>query len=152
MTRILKRGIRAALAVMFAGCAVLGLDDDLADEIRDRRDAWLELGIETYDYEARVGCFCPPDLTRAHRVSVVDGVVVAATAVEDGASADPAWFLAIDELYVRMLRRLNDGAEVTVTFDPERHHPISITSFIPDAADSGWSYDVRDLRIGTGED
>ncbi len=84
--------------LLLAGCAIFGEDDDDLSEVAQQRRQWERLGIDTYEYDLTVLCFC------AHvdpvRVQVRADTVFSAILVETGAPVEePFRARTIDELF-----------------------------------------------------
>ena len=116
---------------------------------------WDARPFVNYTYEIRTFCFCPPEINQWTRVSVRNGVVVDAVAVE--ASSFPITTITlwqpIDSLFSRLRRTMSDDvfssayAQIKVVYDPELGFPIHIEYIEkPTVADAAATIDVRNVR------
>ncbi len=117
--------IAAALTVALAGCSLANGD------LRENRARWQEVGVDSYRYVLRVGCFCPPEITDPVVVEVRDGVVASVTSQATGLAVEwPESFVAYDtveELFDVVGNALDRGAdELSVAYHDEYGVPVSI--------------------------
>jgi hypothetical protein len=120
------------------------------------RSRWDARPFADYSYEVRIACFCPPEITRWTRVSVVDGAVVAAEAVEpdpDFPIHDIRYWRPIDSLFVELLRSMTEPAArtyldaIVVDYDTELGYPTSIEYRAKrTVADGGSTYALRNVQ------
>lgn len=117
---------------------------------------WKARSFADYSYEIRVLCFCPPEISRWTRVTVHDGVVTAAEAVDP----DPNFPIStiqywdpIDSLFVDLRRAMTDRGSQTyldaviVEYDPELGYPTSIEYRAKkNVADGGSQLSLRNVR------
>ncbi len=84
--------------LLLAGCAIFGEDDDDLSEVAQQRRQWERLGIDTYEYDLTIFCFCPH--VDPVRVQVRADTVFSAILVETGAPVEePFRARTIDELF-----------------------------------------------------
>jgi len=118
------------------------------------RARWDARPFADYSYETRKLCFCPVEITRWTRVSVRNGVVVAAEPVE----ADPgvpimtlSWWTTIDSLFDDLFRNMTETSSylesIEAEYDPKLGFPTSIEYRAKsNIADGGSSISVRNVR------
>lgn len=134
-TSILKAILSITVATV-NGCdsSAVGRPHDLM-RLAQAQERWGARSFTDYSYEIRVACFCPPEMNRWTRVSVVDGTVVAAVAVEPDPNFpinDIRYWKPIDSLLVDLYRTMTDpGASsfldaIIVDYDRDLGYPTSI--------------------------
>jgi len=120
----------AALPVLLAGCRLVN-GDDPEDDLQDRRQAWLALGIRDYTYDFVRSCFCGGPAGRALRIVVRANQIVSVTDVQTGGPPQftpPAWAVTIDDLFVELQREINRGVDkIDFTFDATFHFPTRVS-------------------------
>ncbi len=83
--------------LLLTGCAIFGEDDD-PSEVAQQRRQWERLGIDTYEYDLTIFCFCPH--VDPVRVQVRADTVFSVILVETGAPVEePFRARTIDELF-----------------------------------------------------
>lgn len=151
------RGCLAAAATSLLAVSA-GCDDGVgpASEHWSRNLAkWEAAGPTDYDYEYQRTCFCPPELTRAVRLEVRDGEVVAASfldteeAVPDTALAR---YPAIEDLFEEVRQAIEGSADsVFVAYDPKLGYPTeAFIDFARTAIDEEQGFTATSLRPATG--
>ncbi|HSA54316.1 MAG TPA: DUF6174 domain-containing protein [Gemmatimonadaceae bacterium] len=117
---------------------------------------WRSRPFQDYSYEIRSLCFCSPEVTRWTRVSVREGAVVAAEAVEP----DPDFPITllelwhpIDSLFAQLRRTFEDPSArshleaIVVSYDPELGFPTHLEYRAkPTIADGGSTHMLRNVR------
>lgn len=145
----------AALAVLVAGCDLIGLATpdphaNLARRVEAGLVRWRDAGVDDYAFTVRLGCFCPPQVTGPFDVKVVDGVVVEVR-TEDGrqvAAGDLMAPTTIEGVFERATRALG-GDKVDLELDPAWGFPVRISADpIADAIDDEWGLEVTNFRPG----
>jgi hypothetical protein len=153
-TFIEKIGLSAAIVTAAAcnGSDIVG-PHDLARLARAQA-RWDARPFADYSYETRRLCFCPVEITRWTRVSVRNGVVVAADPVEP----DPgvpimtlSWWTTIDSLFDDLFRSMTESSSylesIEAEYDPELGFPTSIEyTAKSNIADGSSSISVRNVR------
>ena len=114
---------------------------------------WEARPFTDYRYEIRTFCFCPPEIGQWTRVTVRNGAVISAEAVEP----DPQYPITtitfwnpIDTLFARLDRAMSESrfdspyAAIDVEYDAELGYP-SITRYRekPTVADANATIEVR---------
>jgi hypothetical protein len=116
---------------------------------------WEARPFADYSYEIRISCFCPPEINRWTRVSVRNGAVVDAEAVEP----DPQfpittiqWWQPIDSLFATLHRAMTTDsfssvyARIVVDYDKELGYPVHIEYVEkPTVADAAATIDIRNV-------
>ena len=83
--------------LLLTGCAIFGEDDD-PSEVAQQRRQWERLGIDAYEYDLTIFCFCPH--VDPVRVQVRADTVFSVILVETGAPVEePFRARTIDELF-----------------------------------------------------
>jgi hypothetical protein len=146
------------------GCLILASVACDSSEIFDPRDLarvtnaealWKARSFPDYTYEIRVSCFCPPEVTQWTRVTVRNGAVTAADAV-DPQSQFPIttlqYWAPIDSIFVDLLRTLTEKEaqwyldEVIADFDATLGYPTNIEYRAKrNVADGGSVYSLRNV-------
>jgi hypothetical protein len=106
-----------------------------------------------YSYEIQTFCFCPPEIVRWTRVSVRDGVVVDAQAVEPDPNfpiTSLMWWHPIDSVFANLRRHMTGDnsylAAIVVTYDEELGYPTTIELRAkPTVADGDLRYNLRNV-------
>ena len=117
---------------------------------------WKARPFADYSYEIRVACFCPPEVTQWTRVTVRDGAVTAAEAVDpdpDFPITTTRYWDPIDSLFVDLRRTMTDRASQTyleaiiADYDPDLGYPTNI-EFRAKASvlDGGSQFSLRNVR------
>lgn len=118
---------------------------------------WRSRSFTDYSYEIRTACFCPPEVNRWTRVTVRNGTVVAAEAVEP----DPGFpitsislWVPIDSIFANLRRTLESGFQgseshldaIVATYDPSLGYPTFIEYRAkPNIADGGMTKHLRNV-------
>lgn len=144
-----------AAPVLLAGCRDDGLSPSgRALEIAERR--WKAQGLSHYTVETRILCFCAPQVTRWHEITVSSDSVIAARRVEPGddeggGPAPAAWFRSVEATFAfaRRWPREQPGNRVEADFDPETGLPVRVALLAPPTvADGDAVYEFRALKPG----
>lgn len=121
-------------------------------ELEQAEARWAARPFESYSYEIRLGCFCPPTVTEWARVEVVGGTVSRVVLVESGAevnSGDRAWFKTMEQLFTDIRQASRDEVydDIVVRFDGDLGFPTSI-QYIPKPGvlDAGAHHSLRNAR------
>lgn len=142
------RGVTFAIA--------LGCEAPLApNELRQlaRAEArWAGRPFQSYAFEVRRSCFCPPVITEWARVEVTNGTISRVVVVETGAELRPeerSYFPRVEDVFESIRNAQNEKkpewlADVVAQFDPALGYP-SFVEFIqkPGIADAGSTYYLR---------
>lgn len=93
------------------------------------QNQWEAQGIDSYQFDLQVGCFCILDLVRPVQVVVENGQVRSITYLDDGASADIILFedfATIDQLFAQLAaNQAQDPVKFDVTYDEALGVPLS---------------------------
>lgn len=157
----MRNGIRLIALVfaasMVAGCETSGLfgPRDLA-ELSRAESRWRARPFADYRYEIRVSCFCPPEINRWTRVTVRDGAVVDAEAVDPDSPfpiTTTLYWRPIDSLFAQVRRAMREPvwesaySEIEVTYDRALGYPTFIAfREKPTVADAAATYELRNVR------
>ncbi len=139
-------------ALLLAACGDDGLSPQLA-EVERAQSRWTAQGLVRYTVEARILCFCPPEMNQWHELTVASDSIIAIRPVDDtspdGASA--AWFSSVDEVFrrVRSWPASMRGNRFEAVFDGETGLPLSVDLITsPNVQDGGARYEFRALKPG----
>ncbi len=123
--RVLTSAILPLL--LLAGCAIFGEDDDIdLSEVAQQRRQWERLGIDAYEYDLTIFCFCPH--IDPVRVQVRADTVFSAILVETGAPVEESYRArTIDELFDIIEDAVAQEADqLDVEYDESFGHPTRI--------------------------
>ncbi len=148
---LLAVGMASTLAVACDSSDIFGPRDFA--RLAQAEARWNARLFADYSYEIRVSCFCPPEINRWTRVSVRNGVVIDAQAVEP----DPnfpittlTYWRPIDSLFATLHRAMAESdlssyyAAILVEYDGVLGYPTSIEyRSKPNIADAGATYSLR---------
>ena len=118
-------------------------------ELDLNRAKWQAAGLENYEFDFRLGCFCPDEFRRPVHIVVQAGRVVDVRHLEDGSPANVASFgeFTVEHQFARIENAELEGVEsVLVTYDAELGYPIE--TFIhtdPGIADLDFLYSITNL-------
>lgn len=144
-------------ALVLAGCEITDIVDPRDfRELAAAEAQWRARSFGDYSYEIRILCFCPPEITQWTRVTVRDGAVTAAEAVD----LNPAYPITtlqywepIDSLFVDLRRTMTDRASQTyldaivAEYDPELGYPTNIEYRAKaNVMDGGSQFLLRNVR------
>lgn len=141
-----------ALAAVTSGCSdVTGL----GRELERNRELWGSDGPASYDFDYGVVCYCPPQVTRAVRITVEDDGVVAATYVDSGEPVDPfdpEDFPTVDDLFDEIESALAENPyRVQAEYDPQLGYPTHVFfDFEENIADEEWGFVVSRFASSPG--
>ena len=112
--------------LLLAGCAIFGEDDDDLSEVAQQRRQWERLGIDAYEYDLTIFCFCPH--VDPVRVQVRADTVFSAILVETGAPVEESYRArTIDELFDIIEDAVAEEADqLDVEYDESYGHPTRI--------------------------
>lgn len=144
-----------------AGAALTACDSSSIagpDDFRQLAQAearWNARPFADYSFEIRTFCFCPPEMAQWTRVSVINGVVVDADAVEPDSNfpiTTLVYWQPIDSLFSDLHRVMSDGpfespyADIVVEYDPVLGYPTRIEYIEkPTVADAAATITVRNV-------
>lgn len=144
-------------ALVLAGCEITDIVDPRDfRELAAAEAQWRARSFGDYSYEIRILCFCPPEITQWTRVTVRDGAVTAAEAVDP----NPAYPITtlqywepIDSLFVDLRRTMTDRASQTyldaivAEYDPDLGYPTNIEYRAKaNVMDGGSQFLLRNVR------
>ena len=144
-------------ALVLAGCETSDLvaPDDLR-ELAAAEARWRARSFGDYSYEIRVLCFCAPEVTQWTRVTVRDGAVTAAEAVDPNSTypiTTIQYWEPIDSLFVDLRRSMTDRASKThldaiiAEYDPELGYPTNIEYRTnTNVIDGGSQFQLRNVK------
>jgi Family of unknown function (DUF6174) len=124
---------RLALAVLLlTGCEQM-TDPLSPSEVRAlsiARAKWNGSSIrDGYQYQVRQSCFCPPEATEWHTISVRNGVVVGVKKADGTVVPSDrwSWYRTVDQLFEQLLRTGESELEdITVQFDAQYGYPVEM--------------------------
>lgn len=151
-----SRVLVLGLLLFVASCVSLpgGPYEEERERLQWNRERWRAHGVDSYEYEFRRVCFCPPNQVGPVRVRVERGRVVAVIRVETGEPVpenELRHFPPVEGLFdaVEDAVRREVGA-LEVTYDPEYGYPTRIwIDVMPDAVDDGVLYIASRFRPGS---
>lgn len=116
---------------------------------------WEAAGLTDYEYAYQRTCFCPPELTRAVRLEVREGEVVAGNFLDtEEAVPDTALtrYPVIEDLFQEVRQALEGGADsVFVAYHPELGYPTeAYIDFARMAIDEEQGFTATDLQPANG--
>jgi len=118
-----------ALSALLSGCGLFN-GSDPEDDLKERRQAWLALGINDYSFDFVRSCFCGGPAGRTLRIVVRSKQIVSVTDVQTGGPppfTPMAWAVTIDDFFVELQREINRGVDkIDFTFDPTFHFPTRV--------------------------
>jgi hypothetical protein len=133
-----------ACAVGVAACSS-PFGPDEARALTAARARWDGRPFADYTFDARHGCFCPPEHIGPVRITVQQGAIVSVTLLETGEALDPANWFTIDQLFDRIpVLAKEDGVDdVAVEYDATLGFPTSVrVRFEKGTQDAGSHYTV----------
>lgn len=151
VARALPRSfVVAALAGLIAACSSSTGPVDL-EQLDAAQARWAQRSFADYSYEARIICFCTPEVLNRVRVEVRGDQIATVTDVATDQPVPRAFWdswRTIDDLFARI--RLGPLSSNTVridaVYDADLGFPRDI-DFVADegVADGGWSHIIFDL-------
>jgi hypothetical protein len=118
-------------------------------ELQRAETRWESRPFDSYAFEVRVGCFCPPVLNEWSRVEVVNEAVTRVVTLASGTEVRPeerAFFPTVERLFDNIRNASREGwvKDIDVEFDAVLGYPTSI-DFIPkpNILDAGALYELR---------
>ncbi len=113
---------------------------------------WHQQGLVYYTVEARILCYCPPEMNTWHELTVSNDSIIAVRRVDaepGGPTAQPTWFSTVDDVYRRMDTWVDGqrGFSVRALYDATTGLPTRV-EFItsPNIADGGAKHEFRALK------
>lgn len=141
------------LAAAASGCSI---DDITGAEqlsaLREQRDKWVALGIANYSFDYQRLCYCGTPAIQPVRIVVQNGAVVQVTNTLRGESVPlvgPVW-PTIDALYAEYEQRMNDGYQVSIVYDGQRHFPGKALGDYPMAIDDEFEDTISQFVVNAG--
>ncbi len=133
--------------LLFGACSLFDDDDSLLDVERHWR-AWERLGIDTYEYDLTVSCFCP--YVGPVRLQVRADTVFSATVLDTEQPFGPEYArtMTLDELYGIVLEAVVEEAhKVEIDYDETYDFPTRVDiDYIEDAVDDEVRYTAENFR------
>jgi hypothetical protein len=118
-------------------------------EFEKNQQKWNTQKPGEYSYQLKVGCFCPPDITRPVTITVSGGTS-SLTYADDGTQVSNDFFIkynTIEKIFDVALNALQNADETQITYDEKYGFPTSINiDMYKDAIDDETSYTISDFR------
>ena len=119
-------------------------------QLAQAESRWKSRNIQSYEYEMRTGCFCPPEVTEWAVVEVRNGQIVSARSL----AGTPLTGFAltsrktVEQLFKAARPPYEDWVgSVDFDFDAELGFPVRVNlSSKPNILDAGAVYEARNLR------
>jgi hypothetical protein len=125
----MKKLILTVMALVLAGCAVMGNALGSQSEIEQNKEKWQDANISHYRYHLFISCFCTFNEDMPLIIEVQDGEVVSME-FQSGKEIDPSLhelfdkYATIDRLFAELEADLNGAADkVVVEYDPAYGFP-----------------------------
>ncbi len=116
------------LAVLAVACS-----DPVSGQQREldlNRGLWNDESITEYTYTLQITCFCPPEITQPVVVRVSQDSILSVVSAANGepvAGALIGNFYTVNDLFDVVQDAIDGGAhQLSLTYDPDLHYPISI--------------------------
>jgi Family of unknown function (DUF6174) len=139
----LARVVVACVAMAAAGCAderpatglnaqVLAPGDTITgsgqlSELQEHRAAWMSRGIDDYQFQLQISCFCGGDITRPVVIEVRGGAIAKVRDVETGnAVANVSAYATITKLFDAAIAERSRGGNVSVAYDRALGIPVRL--------------------------
>ena len=96
-------------------------------ELESARERWEAAGLTSYRYQIVMRCFCPP-LDAA--VEVIDGLVVSARPLSEGATVPQSRAVTIDEMFAMLEQELGskERGDYTIEYHPDLGYPTRVSA------------------------
>lgn len=144
-------------ALVIAGCELSGVVDPGAfRELAAAEARWKARPFGDYSYEIRILCFCPPEISQWTRVTVRDGAVGTAEAVDPNPEypiTTLQYWGPIDSIFLDLRRTMTDRAShtyfdaIVAEYDPQLGYPTNIEYRAKaNVADGGSQFLLRNVR------
>jgi hypothetical protein len=126
------RAVRLFLlpVVLAAACSSPTDRSDIPRGERERLEQnlalWRAQGYDSYRFEYRHRCFCPPAVTEPVNILVRGGAKVSVTYVTTGLAVPREHldqYLTVEELFALARQALAEAASVNVSYDPALGYP-----------------------------
>jgi Family of unknown function (DUF6174) len=138
----MKKLIPTVIALVLAGCAVMGSALGSQSEIEQNKEKWQDANISHYRYQLFISCFCAFNEDMPLIIEVQDGKVVSME-FQSGKEIDPSLhelfdkYATIDRLFAELEADLNGAADkVAVEYDPTYGLPTKADiDFVEEAID-----------------
>ena len=138
----MKKLIFTVMALVLAGCAVMGNALGSQSEIEQNKEKWRDANIPHYRYELVLSCFCVFNEDMPLIIEVQDGKV-GSMEFQSGKEIDPSLrelfdkYATIDRLFAELEADLNGAADkVDVEYDPTYgFHTKASIDFVEEAVD-----------------
>lgn len=125
----MRKLIITVMALVLAGCAVMGSALGNRSEIEQHKEKWQDADISHYRYNLFISCFCVFNEDMPLIIEVQDGKVVSME-FQSGKEIDPSLhelfdkYATIDRLFAELEAGLNGAADkVVVEYDPTYGFP-----------------------------
>lgn len=114
---------------ILSGCSPT--KDPAQQALDANRAKWEQASIASYDFQLRIGCFCPPDNTRPVDLEVEDGVAVSIEYTDEPKTVTTDFFQradTIEKLFAIIQDAIDAEADsLTVEYHATYGYPVSIT-------------------------
>lgn len=125
----MRKLIITVMALVLAGCAVMGSALGNRSEIEQHKEKWQDADISHYRYNLFISCFCVFNEDMPLIIEVQDGKVVSME-FQSGKEIDPSLhelfdkYATIDRLFAELEAGLNGAADkAVVEYDPTYGFP-----------------------------
>lgn len=150
MTVIRRRWLLIACLALVQGGCTSSVGPLSLKQLAQAESRWKSRNIQSYDYEMRTGCFCPPEVTEWAVVEVRNGQIVSARSL----TGIPLTGFAltsrktVEQLFKAARPPYEDWVgSVDFDFDAELGYPLRVNlSSKPNIADAGAVYEARNLK------
>jgi hypothetical protein len=142
--RSFKTIVFALLFVVVAGLAIwqfalpaLRANGGAAGGDMTPQALWESQGVDSYEYDLQVSCFCIFELVRPVHVVVENGAVSSITYLDDNTAADPALFegyATVEQLFARLTAvQAENPVKFDVTYDEALGVPLTVNVDVSEA-------------------
>lgn len=139
------RSVEVSISVEEFAPRALLLADDGAEALADARRRWKAEGIDDYELEVSVQCFCA--VMGRIVVTVVDGAVTELEALDGGGPPEEFRDLLTVESLFDQIGEAQETGDVDVAYDPELGFPITASlDPVLNGVDDEIQYHVRRLE------
>jgi len=115
------------LLVALSACGDVFGPESRRAELDRNRERWRASGTASYTFVLARSCFCITEVTQPARIQVRNDSVVSVTAVADGRSLDPRYFMTVNGLFDVIDQGIERGAAtLRVVYDPALGYPVEI--------------------------
>lgn len=146
--------IMSMAVLLLVSAAGFGCRNEIKDELKKHRRIWENELVRDYQYQLRMLCFCPPELTNPVIVEVRNGVTVSVIYAGTGLPVGNTYFISydtIDEMFQVIEDAINQRAEeIKVEYNAVLGYPTCINiDFIKMAVDDEITYTISNFTHAT---